>query len=126
MNFSPRSRDRKTLFVGASAGAVAIFCAFGVLAQTAPSGPVNAPTAVAPVAAVGMPSFADIVEKVAPAVVSIDVQKKAARSATPCHLACARRARTMTKKRRPRAADRPAQARDSSSRATAISSPTIT
>jgi serine protease Do len=86
MNFSPRSRDRKTLFVGASAGAVAIFCAFGVLAQTAPSGPVNAPTAVAPVAAVGMPSFADIVEKVAPAVVSIDVQKKASPRAAQLQL----------------------------------------
>jgi len=77
MNFSPRIGDHKRLVGGVSVGTVAIFCAFGVLAQTAPvpGGPVNTPSA-APAAAATMPSFADIVEKVAPAVVSIDVQKK--------------------------------------------------
>jgi serine protease Do len=77
MNFSPRIGDHKRLVGGVSVGTVAIFCAFGVLAQTAPApgGPVNTPSA-APAAAATMPSFADIVEKVAPAVVSIDVQKK--------------------------------------------------
>jgi len=67
---------RKDLFTGAVGGAAAAaLLAFGQWAAAAESHVVNTP---APAASVAPPSFADIVQRVAPAVVSIDVEGKAA------------------------------------------------
>ena len=78
MDRTVTSRIRKTVFANAAAGALATVLAAGgylATATTATSAAVNAqPSVTAP----GAPAtFADVVEKVAPAVVSIDVEGKA-------------------------------------------------
>ncbi len=78
MKSSPDFRSRKGLLTGAAAGATAAVLAFSVVAQAQPAKPpVNAKPAEAAIMPNGMPSFADIVENVAPAVVSIDVESRA-------------------------------------------------
>jgi serine protease Do len=79
MNASPVFPRRKGLLASGAVGAIAGAFAFGLIAQAqpAPKAPVNARPATASVMPNGMPSFADIVETVAPAVVSIDVEGKA-------------------------------------------------
>jgi serine protease Do len=69
---------RKAYFASAAvAGAVLIAGASGYLARASVApGPVNGSAATAPTAG-AYPSFADIVQRVAPAVVSIDVEGKA-------------------------------------------------
>ena len=66
---------KKTIFSSAAAGALAAVMIGGAALSTASAEPVNRPTAASP--SMGAPaSFADIVQRVAPAVVSIDVEGK--------------------------------------------------
>ncbi|MFI4965979.1 MAG: Do family serine endopeptidase [Caulobacterales bacterium] len=74
---------KKELFAGAvGALAAAAIAAGGQMAVAASTGgPVNA-RPIAPIAAAAPPSFADLVQRVAPAVVSVDVEGKASPEST--------------------------------------------
>jgi serine protease Do len=73
--------NRKSLVVGAAFGAMAAVLigagGYWAHASAAPGGAVNVPVAAPPIAGGAPASFADIVARVAPAVVSIDVEGKA-------------------------------------------------